>query len=89
MERTSETTINASSGEVRQRKFDLVDALANIWRDRILVAGFVSACTIIAAIVMALVPNLYTAETTILPETQSSRALGLSSVSDLAAAAGF
>jgi uncharacterized protein involved in exopolysaccharide biosynthesis len=82
-EKLDKQTEEASPG------FSLLDALPHIWAKRKHIVIFVSAVTILSAVIVLLVPNLYTAETSILPELEKNKLLGMAGVSDLAAVTGL
>jgi uncharacterized protein involved in exopolysaccharide biosynthesis len=66
----------------------LLTLVPEIWAGRRWIALFVLFSTILAIVYSLMQSNQFTAETTILPELERSKLLGLAGMSDLASAAG-
>lgn len=71
------------------REVSLFALLPEVWAKRKPIAIFVTAATLISVVAVLLQTNLYTAETSILPEPDKGKLLGLTGMSDIAAAAGL
>ena len=67
----------------------ILELIPEVWARRKPIGIFVVASTIIAVLIVLLLPPLYTAETSILPELDKGKLLGLGGMADLAAAAGM
>ena len=70
------------------KSHELLSLIPQIWSARRWIALFVLVTTALAVVYSLLQSNQYTAETTILPELERSKLMGLAGISDLASAAG-
>ena len=71
------------------QEFTFFALLPEVWAKRRSIAILVTATTIISIVIVFLLPKLYTAEATILPELEKNKLLGLGGMSDLAAVTGL
>ena len=71
------------------KEFSNLDLLPEVWAKRAPIAIFVIAATLISIAYTLVTPSMYTAETSILPELDKGKLLGLGGLSDMAAAAGL
>jgi uncharacterized protein involved in exopolysaccharide biosynthesis len=75
--------------EPTEKPFPWAEVLSAVWAHRTWIIIFVAATTIIAAGISLLIPPLYTAQTSILPELTKEKTLGLAGLSSLAEATGL
>lgn len=75
--------------EPEQKPFRWAEVLSSVWLHRKWIALFVAGVTLLAIGITYLIPPLYTAQTSILPELAKERALGLAGLTSLAEAAGL
>jgi uncharacterized protein involved in exopolysaccharide biosynthesis len=72
-----------------QEHFSLLDSLPEVWAKRIPVALFVAAATVLSIVYVLLAPSMYMAETSILPELDKNKLLGVAGMADLASVTGL
>ena len=70
-------------------EFSFLTLIPELWAKRKLIAIFVTAATVISIVYVLLVPSMYIAETSILPELDKGKLLGLGGMADLAAVTGL
>jgi uncharacterized protein involved in exopolysaccharide biosynthesis len=70
-------------------EFSFLAVIPDIWAKRKSIAIFVTGATIASIVYVLLVPSMYTAETSILPELDKGKILGLGGMADLAAVTGL
>jgi uncharacterized protein involved in exopolysaccharide biosynthesis len=80
---------NTQSVESTAEQHFLLIALPLVWAKRKNIGVFVVAVTVVVAIVSFLLPNMYTAESSILPELEKNKLLGLATSVDLSSLTGF